>query len=262
MVTDSAFVKGTHNVFADSLSELTFNICLGDSIYIEVNETEFNTYIWEDDNSSIDRWIYPTNYENIYTLNIVDPSCSDTYQVYVNVFVDFIDAMPMSTPGTENGFYPVVLEGDNLTLFSDNNNCSNYTWTWKDSTINNNSGTIIIEDLQKSDWYFLDVEDAQGCLGYDSIYVVVGVQAYDAITPNNDGYNDTWTPLDIESYEDALVQVFNRWGGLVFESKGGIDYIAWDGTNDGKELAVGTYYYIIDLNSGDEPQTGPITIIR
>ena len=192
----------------------------------------------------------------------MDPSCSDTYQVYVNVFVDFIDAMPMSTPGTENGFYPVVLEGDNLTLFSDNNNCSNYTWTWKDSTINNNSGTIIIEDLQKSDWYFLDVEDAQGCLGYDSIYVVVGVQAYDAITPNNDGYNDTWTPLDIESYEDALVQVFNRWGGLVFESKGGIDYIAWDGTNDGKELPVGTYYYIIDLNSGDEPQTGPITIIR
>lgn len=262
MVTDSAFVKGTHNVFSDSLSELTFNICLGDSIYIEVNETEFNTYLWEDDNSSIDRWIYPTNYENIYTLNITDPSCSDTYQVYVNVFVDFIDAMPMSSPGIESGSYPVVLEGDNLTLFSDNNNCSNYTWTWTDSTITNNSGIIIVEDLQKSDWYFLDVENAQGCLGYDSIYVVVGVQAYDAITPNNDGYNDTWTPLDIESYEDALVQVFNRWGGLVFESKGGIDYIAWDGTNDGKELAVGTYYYIIDLNSGDEPQTGPITIIR
>jgi len=57
--------------------------------------------------------------------------------------------------------------------------------------------------------------------------------------------------------------VFNRWGGLVFESSG-LNYPGneWDGTNNGKELAVGTYYYIIDLNTGDEPQTGTITIIR
>ena len=116
--------------------------------------------------------------------------------------------------------------------------------------------------MQATDWYYLYVKDTEGCLGYDSIYVVVGVIPYEAITPNNDGFNDTWTPLDIESYENGLVQVFNRWGGLVFESKGGEDYQAWDGTNSGKELAVGTYYYIIDLNTGDEPQTGPITIIR
>ena len=43
---------------------------------------------------------------------------------------------------------------------------------------------------------------------------------------------------------------------------GGDSYSPWDGTNEGKELAVGTYYYIIDLNTGDAPQTGPITIIR
>ena len=28
------------------------------------------------------------------------------------------------------------------------------------------------------------------------------------------------------------------------------------------EFPNGTYYYIIDLNTGDNPQTGPITIIR
>jgi gliding motility-associated-like protein len=85
---------------------------------------------------------------------------------------------------------------------------------------------------------------------------------FEAITPNGDTYNDTWTPLNIGSYENALVQVFNRWGGLVFESTGGTSYQAWNGTNEGAELPVGTYYYIIDLNTGDEPQTGPITIIR
>ena len=42
-IRDSAFVKGTHNVFADSLSEITYNICLGDnnigSSYIKVDWT-------------------------------------------------------------------------------------------------------------------------------------------------------------------------------------------------------------------------------
>ena len=69
-------------------------------------------------------------------------------------------------------------------------------------------------------------------------------------------------PHWIFNHENAVVQVFTRWGSLVFESQGGTRYQAWDSTNNGKELAVGTYYYVIDLNNGDSPQTGPITIIR
>ena len=173
--------------------------------------------------------------------------------------VDVIDPMPASNPGVEYGNFPVVLNGESIEIFSDNNNCEDYTWTWSQDTVSQKSINV---SPQESGWYYIDVKDYDGCLGYDSIYVVVGVKPYEAITPNNDGFNDTWTPLDIASYENALVQVFNRWGGLVFESKGGQNYQAWDGTNDGEELTVGTYYYIIDLNTGDEPQTGPITIIR
>ena len=176
--------------------------------------------------------------------------------------VDFIDAMPESNPGIEYGNSPVVLAGDDIELYSANDTCAEYTWQWTNDTVSNSTGSIIINNLQETDWYYLYVKDAEGCLGYDSIYVVVGVKPYEAITPNNDGFNDTWTPLDIHSYENALVQVFNRWGGIVFESKGGANYQAWNGTNSGEELAVGTYYYIIDLNNGENPQTGPITIIR
>ncbi|MEC7863983.1 MAG: gliding motility-associated C-terminal domain-containing protein, partial [Bacteroidota bacterium] len=261
-IRDSAFVKGTHNVFADSLSEITFNICLGDSVFITVNEAPLNTYVWENGSTITDRWVYPTDYINIYTLTITDLICPSAYEVVATVNVDFIDPMPASNPGVEYGNFPVILAGENIDLYSENNTCVEYTWEWTNETISNNNGLIIIEELQKTDLYYLYVKDSEGCLGYDSIYVVVGVKPYDAITPNNDGFNDTWTPLDIESYENALVQVFNRWGGLVFESKGGENYQAWDGTNGGKELAVGTYYYIIDLDTGDEPQTGPITIVR
>ena len=261
-IRDSAFVKGTHNVFADSLAEITFNICLGDSVFIEINETPFNTYVWDNGSVVTDRWVYPTDYLNIYTLTIFDPSCSSSYDVTATVNAEFVNPMLASNPAVEYGNYPIVLAGQNIELYSENDACVEYTWQWSQDTIINTNGSITIMDVEETDWYYLYVKDVEGCLGYDSIYVVVGVLPYEAITPNNDGFNDTWTPLDIESYENALVQVFNRWGGLVFESKGGENYQAWDGTNDGEDLVSGTYYYIIDLDTGDEPQTGPITIIR
>ena len=65
----------------------------------------------------------------------------------------------------------------------------------------------------------------------------------------------------IEYYPNASIKVFNRWGAVVHETSGG-NYVAWNGTSNGSELPVGTYYYIIDLNNGDDAQTGPITIIR
>ena len=68
--------------------------------------------------------------------------------------------------------------------------------------------------------------------------------------------------LGITSYNQATVKVFNRWGSIVYETVGGLSYQPWDGTKDGEPLPVGTYYYVIDLNNGDNPQTGPITILR
>ena len=79
---------------------------------------------------------------------------------------------------------------------------------------------------------------------------------------NEDFINDTWEILDIENYPQAIVKVFNRWGEIVHETSGGGSYQAWDGTYESEQLPVGTYYYVIDLNNNEEPQTGPITIVR
>jgi gliding motility-associated-like protein len=258
-----------------NISSFDTTICLGKTFQLNVDEKELFTYVWKNGNDTLlnqtiynisnddaDISVTPNNYNNIYTLSVTDPSCDSYYEVIASISVDFID--PMLDLNSVNDYenYPVILSGETIELYSQNSSVVEYSWIWNNDTVSNTSGLITINNLQQSDWYYLYVEDSEGCLGYDSIYVVVGVLPYDAITPNNDGLNDFWTPKDIKSYPDALVQVFNRWGSLVFESRGGENYIAWDGTNNGEQLNVGTYYYIIDLNTGDSPQSGPVTIIR
>ncbi len=267
-ISEEIFVNGYQNVimpgFLDAVEPYT--VCLGKDIDIDIDERDGLTYNWSDGVEGGDRNIYKDTIlpfgqtlTTTYILTIKDnANCSQDVEVVV-VYSTDVDPQPISDPGVDVGDFPVVLSGESIDIYSDNINCLEYNWNWSLGSVSEKSVTI---SPQESAWYYVDVKDFDGCLGYDSIYVVVGVKPYEAITPNGDGYNDTWTPLDIASYKDALVQVFNRWGGLVFESKGGDSYSPWDGTNENKELAVGTYYYIIDLNTGDEPQTGPITIIR
>lgn len=82
-------------------------------------------------------------------------------------------------------------------------------------------------------------------------------------TPNNDSYNDTWTINNINYYPDNLIQVFNRWGQKVYESKG--IYEPWDGKDLlSVPLPDNSYFYIIYNNKSDkEPAIkGTVSIIR
>ncbi len=79
-------------------------------------------------------------------------------------------------------------------------------------------------------------------------------------TPNGDGINDTWNVKYLDLYPGCTVQIFSRWGQMVFTSVG---YgVPWDGTYHGAKLADGTYYYIIDLKNGSSPASGYVAIIR
>ncbi len=258
-ISDETFVNGVQNIFLPgNLSSIDSTVCLGATIFLEIEEKPNLTYEWENGYKQADRWVTPTDLINVYTLSITDLNCANPYTVSATINVEAIDPLPSTNPLPENGPYATIVKGESIEIFSNNMDCDTYEWTWVADTM----GTRTITDIpEASGWYHVAVDSA-GCLGFDSIYVVVGVKPYDAITPNGDGFNDVWNVLDIASYPDAVVQVFNRWGALVHETLGGLDYAAWDGTKEGKELPVGTYYYIIDLKTDDIPQTGPITIIR
>ncbi|WP_346320927.1 Calx-beta domain-containing protein [Chitinophaga sp. YIM B06452] len=64
-------------------------------------------------------------------------------------------------------------------------------------------------------------------------------------TPNGDGKNERFIIGGLEKYQNAKLQVFNRWGGQVYRSN---DY-----RNDwnGSDLLESTYYYILEVRKAD-----------
>lgn len=112
--------------------------------------------------------------------------------------------------------------------------------------------------------YIVTVTDPNGCTGSDTmlIEVVPSIDFPNGFTPNGDGTNDVWVIDNIQLFPNCRVEVYNRWGEMLFASDGYT--IPWDGRYQGKDLPVGTYYYIINLNDPLFPEvyTGPITIMR
>nr|WP_320153925.1 choice-of-anchor L domain-containing protein [uncultured Draconibacterium sp.] len=102
----------------------------------------------------------------------------------------------------------------------------------------------------------------------------------DGFSPNQDGYNDffemrftcdTGEQLFEDVYPDAKIEIFNRWGNLIYEqenygnvSRWGSTDAWWDGTSmhdmqiGNDKLPAATYFYILYLNNGQEAITGTI----
>jgi gliding motility-associated-like protein len=79
------------------------------------------------------------------------------------------------------------------------------------------------------------------------IQTVVMLPTFDNIrslfTPNNDGMNDYWYIPDIEQYGTISVQIYNRFGKLLYKSSAYKN--DWNGTYNGTPLPEASYYYII-----------------
>lgn len=84
-----------------------------------------------------------------------------------------------------------------------------------------------------------------------------------AFTPNNDTWNDSWTWSGECEPEDFSVEVFDRWGELVFASKD--PEKSWDGTFGGTALPSGVFAYRVGYRLPYQDRTemtGSITLVR
>ena len=83
------------------------------------------------------------------------------------------------------------------------------------------------------------------------------------ITPNGDGMNDAFVIPCLANADNAfpsVVSIFNQWGDEVFHAEPYQN--DWQGTFDGEQLPAGTYFYIVDLGTGDAPLSGYLILQR
>ncbi len=116
--------------------------------------------------------------------------------------------------------------------------------------------------------YYVTGYDLLGCSGEGSITIEVfndpnkiSVFPDKFFTPNGDSKNDVWEIGNIQEYQEWKVSVFNRQGNVVYEQ---LSYDnTWDGTDNGKTLPEGTYYFVIrHKDSSTNAFTGSVTILR
>lgn len=157
----------------------------------------------------------------------------------------------------------IIVEGSSATLYA--TGADFYDWT-PASDLSCNVCPFTNANPLQTTIYSVRAENIDGCIDTASVTVEVksdvGQVLFipNVITPNNDGYNDSWRIENIQLFPSNRVLIVNRWGDIVYQS----DFYNndWDGSFGGGLLPSGTYYYILDLGQGWGIFKGDVTIIR
>jgi gliding motility-associated-like protein len=165
--------------------------------------------------------------------------------------------------GLDAGIDTTVAPGQTINLFAAGGPYSTYDWQ-PDDALSDPSGQSPSFTVSVPVTYTVTATTEFGCEEKDSITISVatGLNIYTGFTPNDDGRNDFWDIDFVEYYPNITVSIYDRWGKQIFYSKGYSDEKRWDGKFNGKDLPIGTYYYIINLNDGSPLLKGPVTIVR
>lgn len=117
--------------------------------------------------------------------------------------------------------------------------------------------------------YFVKITDSRGCTTElvsgqveDKRFPCSEVRT--VITPNDDGPNDAFRITCIEELTDNHLEVYNRWGQLVYQADNYDN--SWEGTSQtGTRLPEGPYYYVLeytDIEGKRVQAKGSITLLR
>jgi gliding motility-associated-like protein len=152
------------------------------------------------------------------------------------------------------------------TLLVDAGNFAYYNW----STGDNSSSVTVNADRKKDEPLWVQVTDEKGCVGSDTMILEV-CDVYllfsdipNTITPGDkNGQNDTWVIPNIELFPDAVLEIYDRWGRLIYRTTD-VANNPWNGeTMSGKELPMDAYYYVLDIKvAHTKAVTGYVNLIR
>lgn len=168
---------------------------------------------------------------------------------------------------------PVEFTDPNVQFVNESTASLTYEWHFGDGTISyeeepehsyDTSGVFLVMLIAKN-------EPNYGCedttFRYMEVDPLFTFYVPNAFTPDEDGLNDEWGPAGQSfEYESYNVQVYDRWGKMIWQTDNPTKY--WDGTfmNSGKDVKQGMYIYVFTLKKFNtfEPKkiTGTVTLYR
>jgi gliding motility-associated-like protein len=185
----------------------------------------------------------------------------------ITTFTDTICVFDIPVAGF-NSSSSTISDNQSVTFTNTSTGATSYLWDLGDGSQTQTSFNVNhLYDISNEDSIIVQliVYAVSGCS--DTSYLVIpvattpttdtGLNIPTGFSPNNDGENDSWTITGLENYPKAVIQVFNRWGQLLFD--GGPSNPSWDGYFQGKLLPTADYYFIIDLGT-DEKINGIVTL--
>lgn len=202
-----------------------------------------------DDPSSPQTVIRP-NETTIYEVVVVDSNdCADTAEVTLNV-------APTGAAQPGYDFKPGCNE--NMIVFENRNPFSTGNELWiingdtqffeypRDSIMYNLGQPLDVQLVTRTDLNCVDT--ARLTIEGRDFEGILDLHMPNVFTPNGDEINDYFEFLGNRNLIDCIeMQVFNRWGNLIFESTPG--NASWDGRNfSGEPVPEGVYFYIIEVN--------------
>ncbi|KPL21738.1 MAG: hypothetical protein AMS23_08890, partial [Bacteroides sp. SM1_62] len=270
VLVDWGSVAGTFHI---AVTEITINGCLSDSVSLDVTvggptvDLGEGRIICEGESVTI----IPTgnySYQQWHDLSTGDSYTADTTEMVSITVYDAFGCMAEDSVQVTSHPTPVVDLGNDTTLCGQmslildaGNPGAAYLWSTGDVT-------QTIEVFAGEQFITVEVINPGGCTGEGEIHIQpcsprdFFANIPNTITPNSDNVNDTWQIDEALAYPDIEIEIFDRWGKLVWRSSRGYSE-NWDGRNmNGRELPMDSYFYVINLNDGSEPINGTVTIIR
>ncbi|MEM6736474.1 MAG: gliding motility-associated C-terminal domain-containing protein, partial [Bacteroidota bacterium] len=115
--------------------------------------------------------------------------------------------------------------------------------------------------------YQVRVVAENGCEYFRNFTINVTLNIYNGVSSNGDGRNDFFLIDCIDYFPSNNVKIFNRAGQRIYEVDGyDNSSIRFEGVSNvgggGLVLPSGTYFYIVNLGTGEDPLQGYLELVR
>jgi len=215
-------------------------LCQGDALTLDAT-TSNASYLWQDSTTAP---TFNVTKDGIYWVQITVDDCIASDTIFINTNSIDVDL----------GRDTTLNQGDALTLDATTSNAS---YLWQDST---RAPTF---NVTKDGIYWVQITVGD-CSASDTILINKAedretfLEMPNVFTPNNDGINDQFAPMNSKGIISMHLVIYTRWGNKLFETNSTVEW-------EGQDATDGIYFWTIDytdINGAENKLSGYVTVLR